>query len=277
MTGDPRASYVLGHSDPELARLERQAGLFAGPTRALLLRAGLRAGQRVLDLGCGVGDVTFAVAELVGPSGEVVGVDRAPRAVATARQRAAARGLGHVTFVESALDALDIPPVDAVVGRFVLMHQADPAQTLKRAARLLRPGGVVAIMESHLTVLTPPWHSWPPSPAYSELLDVMLRVIAAAGGRTDMGLGLRATFLDAGLPDPALDVHATLSGADAPWMCRYMADSLRSMQEVAARLGIEGLTSEAIDALERRLLDDVSAPGAVMNGPVVVTAWCALP
>jgi SAM-dependent methyltransferase len=277
MTQEPCASYVLGHSAAELARLERQAGLFDRQTRALLIRAGVRAGQRVLDLGCGVGDVSFAAADLVGPSGQVIGVDRAAGAVATARQRAAARGLAQVSFVESALDALDIPPVDAVVGRFVLMHQPDPAQTLARAARLLGPGGLVAIMESHLTVLTSAWHSWPPSPAYSELLNVMLRMIEAAGGRTDMGLGLRATFLDAGLPDPVLDVQATLSGADAPWMCRYMADSLRSMQEVAAQLGVESLTAEAIDALERRMLDDVSTPGAVMNGPVVVTAWCAVP
>lgn len=277
MSPTRRESYVLGHSTAELARLERQAGLFDRPTRALMAQAGLGAGQRVLDLGCGVGDVSFAAADLVGPSGQVVGVDRAARAVATARQRAAARGLSQVTFVESALDALDIPTVDAVVGRFVLMHQPDPAQTLARAAHLLRPGGRVAIMESHLTALTPPWHSWPPSAAYSELLAVMLRVIAAAGGRTDMGLSLRATFLNAGLPDPVLDGYATPSGADAPWMCRYMADSLRSMQDVAVRLGVDGLTTEAIDDLERRMLGDMSRPGAVMNGPVVVTAWCAVP
>ena len=62
------------------------------------------------------------------------------------------------------IDALAMPPVDGVVGRFVLMHQPAPAAVLDRAARLVRAGGVVAIMESHLDALVPEWHSWPPRP-----------------------------------------------------------------------------------------------------------------
>jgi len=266
--------YVLGHAPQELARLERQAAIFAPPTRALLERCGIGAGQRVLDLGCGAGDVTLLTADLVGPAGHVIGVDRAPEAVATARARAAALGLQHVTVMESTIDALEIPAVDAVIGRFVLMHQAAPADVLAQAARLVRPGGVVAMMESHLDALVQEWHSWPASTAYTTLLDVMLRTIKAAGGRTDMGLRLRGTFLEAGLPDPALDVHGTLSGSDAPRMCRYVADSLRSMAGMAARLGVASLSTPQLDALEQAMLDDAARPGAVMNGPVVVTAWC---
>ena len=266
--------YVLGHAPQELARLERQAAIFAPATRLLLERCGIGAGQRVLDLGCGAGDVTLLVADVVGPTGQVIGVDRAPEAVATARARAASLGLQQVTVVESTIDALDLPPVDAVVGRFVLMHQAAPADVLARAARLVRPGGVVAMMESHLDALVREWHSWPVSPAYAAVLDVMLRTIAAAGGRTDMGLRLRGTFLEAGLPDPVLDVHGTLSGSDAPRLCRYMADSLRSMAGMAERLGVETLVPSRIDDLEQAMLDDAARQGAVMNGPVVVTAWC---
>ena len=275
---EPKAvAYVLGHAPQELARLERQAAIFAGPTRALLERCGIGAGQRVLDLGCGAGDVTLLVAEMVGPAGQVTGVDRAPEAVATARGRAAGLGLQHVTFVESTIDVLDIPAVDAVIGRFVLMHQASPSDVLARAARLVRPGGVVAMMESHLDALVRGWHSWPVSAAYASVLELMLRTIAAAGGRTDMGLRLRGTFLEAGLPDPALDVHCTLAGSDAPRLCRYMADSLRSMADMAERLGVDTLPASRIDALEQAMLDDAGRPGAVMNGPVVVTAWCRTP
>ena len=182
-----------------------------------------------------------------------------------------------MTFVESTIDALDLPAVDAVVGRFVLMHQAAPADVLARAARFVRPGGVVAMMESHLDALVLEWHSWPASAAYTNLLDVMLRTIKAAGGRTDMGLRLRGAFLEAGLPDPAIDVHGTLAGSDAAALCHYMADSLRSMAGMAARLGVATLSAAQLDALEQALLDDAARPGAVMNGPVVVTAWCRTP
>lgn len=277
MTAQDQPSYVLGHDPEELARLERQAAIYEAATRALFVAAGLAPGQRVLDLGCGAGDVSLLAGTIVGPTGQVVGVDRAPQAVATARRRAADAGLAHVSFVEGELDALTLAPVDAVVGRFVLMHQPDPARVLARAGAVVRPGGVVAIMESHLQALGAGWHSWPRSPAYGRLLEIMLPIIEAAGGRTGMGLQLRHTFLAAGLPDPALDVRATLSGAEAPAMCRYMADSLRSMRGTALRLGVPCPAPDAIDALEQAMLVEASAPGAVINGPMVVTAWARRP
>lgn len=267
------SSYVLGHDPEELARLERQAAIYAAATRALLVAAGIGPGQRVLDLGCGAGDVSLLVGELVGSGGEVVGVDRAPAAVAMARRRAAGRGFAHLTFIESELDALTLAPVDAVVGRFVLMHQPDPVGALAHAASFARPGGVVAVIESHLTALGPGWHSWPRSAAYERLLGGMLPIIQAAGGRIDMGLQLRHTFLAAGLPDPALNVCATPAGADAAAMVRYMADSVRSMRAAAERLGVPCPTPAELDVLELQMLDDAARPGAIINGPVVVTAW----
>lgn len=275
---DPRpVQYVLGHSPDELARLERQSAIFEAPTLTMLQRAGIGPGQRVLDLGCGAGDVSLLVSDFVGPAGQVIGVDRAPEAVATARGRAVASGRKNLTFLEARIEALEIAPVDAVVGRFVLMHQPSPAETLTAAARLVRPGGVLAFMESHLDALVLEWHSWPASAAYTNLLDVMLRTIKAAGGRTDMGLRLRGTFLDAGLPDPSIDVHGTLAGRDADRLCRYMADSLRSMAAMAERLGVATLSAADIDDMERGMVEDAARPGAVMNGPVVVTAWTRTP
>jgi SAM-dependent methyltransferase len=277
MTDERSVHYVLGHAPEELARLERQAAIFEAPTMALLGHCGIGPGQRVLDLGCGAGDVSLLLSDFVGPGGAVIGVDRAPEAVATARGRAATSGRRNLTFVEAEIDGLDVAPVDAVVGRFVLMHQTSPVATLARAARLVRPGGVVAMMESHLDALVLEWHSWPASAAYTNLLDVMLRTIKAAGGRTDMGLRLRGTFLDAGLPDPAIEVHGTLAGRDADRLCRYMADSLRSMAATARRFGVATLSPGDIDAMERSLLDDAARPGAVMNGPIVVSAWTSRP
>jgi len=79
--------YACGHSDRELRRLELQASLYDRITRAVLSAAGLRRGMRVLDIGCGAGDVSLLAAELVGARGFVLGVDRSAAPLATAGVR----------------------------------------------------------------------------------------------------------------------------------------------------------------------------------------------
>src|SRR5262245_69225 len=81
---DVAPPYVLGHTDQELDRLRSQAQMLAPFTRQLFRDAGIVAGMRVLDVGSGAGDVAFLVAELIGPTGEVIGCDTAPAAIATA-------------------------------------------------------------------------------------------------------------------------------------------------------------------------------------------------
>lgn len=274
----PEPRYVLGHSAAELERLTRQAAIFEAVTRDLLVRAGVGTGGRVLDIGSGAGDVSLLAAGLVGPSGHVVAVDRAAPAVALARARMADAGLAQVEVRHAELDALELPgAVDTAVGRFVLMHQADPPRTLARAAALVRPGGRVAMIESHLDAFGDGWPSWPRSAAYAAILDRIRAAIHAAGGRTDTGLRLRAIFLDAGLPEPELRAHAVLAGADVPALCRYWGDSLRSMADAAGGSGVERLDAAAIDALEARMIAELAVPGAVMVAPIVVSAWSVVP
>jgi tRNA A58 N-methylase Trm61 len=81
MASDDASEYVLGHSARELERLRRQAELVNPNTRQYLIEAGIAPGMRVLDVGSGAGDVAFLAAELVGPSGQVVGVDRSLNAI----------------------------------------------------------------------------------------------------------------------------------------------------------------------------------------------------
>ncbi len=84
--------YVLGRSETESQRLVQQSGFMRPSTERVFHKAGVATGMRVLDLGCGVGDVSFLAAEIVGPTGSVVGIDLDPGVLALARRRARKAG-----------------------------------------------------------------------------------------------------------------------------------------------------------------------------------------
>src|SRR5258708_38168890 len=140
--------YALGSTDAEQARLIRQAALLAPFTERFFRGAGIGPGQRVLDIGSGVGDVAMLAARLVGPSGEVVGIERDAKSIARARTRVAEAGLLNVTFTQTDVSQVpDNEPFDAAVGRFILMFLPDPVAVVRSLARLVPPGGVVAFQE----------------------------------------------------------------------------------------------------------------------------------
>src|SRR5262249_52498379 len=121
---------------------------FAPLTERLFRESGIGPGHRVLDLGSGVGDVAMLAARLVGPSGEVLGIERDVRSIARARARVAEAGLPSVSFIQSDVSGISCDkPFDAVVGRFILMYLPDPAGALRSLSQLVRPGGVLAFQE----------------------------------------------------------------------------------------------------------------------------------
>jgi ubiquinone/menaquinone biosynthesis C-methylase UbiE len=123
------SEYALGHSERELDRLSMQAHMFEPFTRQLFRDAGLASGMRVLDIGCGSGDVAFLAAQLVGPTGSVVGVDRTPAAISRATTRAESKRISNVHFVEGDPTLMKFDhPFDVVVGRLILMYYADPVE-----------------------------------------------------------------------------------------------------------------------------------------------------
>ena len=115
----------------------------AGITAAMLERADLRPGARVLELACGPGGVGLAAAPLVAPGGEVVLTDVVPEMTAIAAARAAELGLDHVTTRELDLEDIAEPAcsVDVVLCREGLMFATDPTGATAEIRRVLRPGG----------------------------------------------------------------------------------------------------------------------------------------
>ena len=276
---DPHAPlYVLGHSEREFRRLQTQGVIYRDATLELLRAAGVDRGMRVLDIGCGVGDVAMLAAELVGSDGLVIAVDHSEAAIETARVRATERGLAQVDFRVAALESLQLDrTVDALTGRFILMHQADPAGVLGEVARHVRAGGVVAILESHIELSVAGTHSHPHSPVFDKLMAWEIEVIRGAGAHTDMGLRLHEVFLAAGLPEPSLRLRAFVDGGPESILYEYTAESVRSMLPLARQFGVTSLSDEDLDRLQVELRAEVTASGGVIVSPLVVAAWTRLP
>ena len=192
------SEYALGYATAEQQRLIRQAARIAPVTERLFREAGIGPGQRVLDLGSGVGDVAMLVARLVGSRGEVVGIEREPSSIARAKSRAAEAGLQNVSFSQADVTQIASDgPFDAAVGRFILMFLPDPVSVLRSISRLVRPGGVVAFQEP----------SWIPMLALGSRLPLWSKVLAAihetflrSGVNMEMGLNLYAVFQQVGCP-----------------------------------------------------------------------------
>lgn len=147
-----RGDYVLATGDAAANRLRILHNVYGPGARELLLRAGIQPGMRVADLGCGVGMVTQLLAELVGPAGEVVGVDFSAAQVAQARAQLP-RELTNVQFIQASATntRLERESFDLVYCRFLLIHLADPDAALREMRELLQPDGILVCEDGDLT------------------------------------------------------------------------------------------------------------------------------
>ena len=265
----PDSEYLLGSSDREHERLIRQAVRIAPLTETFFREAGIGPGQRVLDVGSGVGDVAMLAGKLVGPAGEVVGVERDARSVALARQRAAEADYRNVSFTESDIAQISSnKPFDAVVGRFILQFVPDPVAVLRSLSKLLRPAGVVAFQE-------PCWEPFlnlcRDLPLWSAGCAVIYETSARAGVHMNMGLGMHRVFQDAGLPAPQMHMDIPLGNdRDATGL---MCDVLCALLPTIKRFNVSLEPLGDLDTLSVRLHQEVVSSNSVVPWIPLVGAW----
>lgn len=269
----PTSLYPLGSTDAEHERLVRQAARLAPFTERFFREAGVGPGQRVLDLGSGVGDVALLAARLVGPSGEVVGVERDPRSIARARARVAEAGLRNVSFTQS--DVCQVrsdKPFDAAVGRFILMFLPDPVAVLRSLSRLVRPGGVLAFHEaSYAPFLALSAHL----PLWSAGVSLIHETLQRSGANTEMGFAQYRIFQDAGLPAPTM--HMEMPLGNDPDFIGWVCDTLRSLRPQIQQLNLPFEALGDLDTLPERLQSEVAKSNTVVTWQALVGAWSRRP
>jgi SAM-dependent methyltransferase len=196
-------------------------------TAYLLAEARIASGMRVLDLGSGAGNPAFFIAEKVGPSGSVLGLDLSPAMVEGTSDRARRRGLANASFraIERETD-LGVPSAsfDAATARCCLMYPPDPTAALTALRAAVRPGGRVAFST---------WAGWDRCPSHRLLAEVVSEQVTLSAEEA-YGLALPFTALPsaeshriacaaAGLIEVVtheVDVIIEAENADAFWQSR---------------------------------------------------------
>lgn len=270
------ATYTLGRTSHETNRLIEQSRIYGKSTRRLCKQAGIAEGMRVLEIGSGAGDVAIMLAELVGKTGQVVGVDINPTILESARLRVLDLGLDNIKF--QAGDAREIVfegKFDALVGRFVLMYMSDPTDGLKQLTTHLKPEGIVAFQEPEYTLY--PAFKHPDTPLINQLISWILDVFQHSGAHLNAGFGLYEIFIDAGLSPPEMHLHSPI-GAEGNWAgYRYMTTIFESLLPLIEEYGLATSEEVGVDTLSERLRMEVLKAKRPFFLPLHVTAYSSLP
>jgi ubiquinone/menaquinone biosynthesis C-methylase UbiE len=242
--------YILDGGDADLQRLMGVSEAFAEPARRAFTRAGVTEGWTVIDCGCGPMGAIAVLAEMVGPTGRVVGVDFSEAAISRARSIADALGLENVDLHSGDIHELDPAilgaPFDLAFCRLFLMHQPDPTRTLRHLARLLRPGGLIV---AHEALQNPPPRSYPYLESLAAYWALIHQLIAAAGGEPEAVEHLPQAALAAGLEIEEFSGFFTSLGSEVGF-------DLHAASMAAARVRAEGtgVPVERIDEIVSSLL-----------------------
>lgn len=273
------AAYVF---DTDRAEEERrlilQSRLLDPITEPLLLEAGLGPGMHVVDLGAGAGDSAILASRIVGPSGSVLGIERACQTVALARHRVAEAGIDNVTFLEGDVAALDDVlaahpvAVDAVLGRLILMWVPNRQAVLRACARRLRPGALVWFLEPEITYD----YAVPASPLWKQLYSWVQQTMEGLGVENRMGPKLHWAFREAGLPSPELRGRTLMAGGQAApvW---FWVNIIRGLIPAMEQLGVATATEVDLETLGARLAAELAASEGAMIIPPCTAAWARVP
>lgn len=235
-------------------------------TVALLRRAGVAPGHRCLDVGCGGGEVSFDLADLVGPAGRVTGVDLDAVKLDLATRSAKERGLDNVDFVRQ--DITQWPAAqqfDVVYSRFVLHHLPDPLAMVRTMWSMVAPGGRLIVEDADFDGN----FSHPRCAAADLFTRLYIALLATRGADATVGRKLYQYFVQAGVPAPELSLVSTVNATGDLKRLRLVTFGATADNMVAAGLISAGEATAAIAALA----EFVNDPTTIIGGPRVFQLW----
>jgi SAM-dependent methyltransferase len=254
----------------EADRLEILARSGASDTSAFWDQVGVTAGFRCLDLGCGPGDLSLALAERVGPTGRVVAVDADAEVISLARERAAAAGLTNIDFiVADVYDVARLGNFDLAYSRLLLQHLSDPGVVLRRMWDMVVPSGVVAIEDADFEG----GFCDPSDAGFDFWLQRYPLLLRHAGGDPTCGRKLVRTFIEAGLPAPAIRVTQRVDRDDEAKRLPLLTLEATKTAMIEAGVAVGSEIDAALEALRAFTAD----PTTVCGGPRHFQAWVAKP
>lgn len=257
-------NYPIEHRAGEIERLLVQSKAWEPDTIAMLDRFGPMHGWQCLDLGCGPGGITDLLSARVGPAGHVIGLDRNAGFLDHARKSAPA----NVEFRVGDAYSAELPEAnfDLVHLRFVASTAGDPERLIGEAARLARPGGIVALQEPDGSTL----NCYPPHPAWDRLKSVFFAAFQGVGADIGLAGRLYHTAWRTGLAD--VQYRAALLGVrSTDAMVDYLPSTVESLRGTILKLGL--LSAGELDTALAECRRHLAQPGTSFTMYTVAQVW----
>ena len=258
--------YVLGTHDEEIARLALQHRVWRPWASDAWRRANFTVSQTLIDVGCGPGNASFDLAEIVGPRGRVVAIDRSRRFLDALEATRRQRNLDQVEALELDLDHAPLPSLgaDGAWVRWVFAFVRNPRDLLARVRDALRPGGVLVAHE-YLDYST--WRTAPHLPEHEEFVQIVMKSWRETGGEPDVGLDLPRWLAELEFETLSLKpIVEILSPSTYGWQWpkAFLASGLARLVELGH------VTPTRAGEMERAFAASEAAPHTLMITPAVI-------
>ena len=264
--GGAAKSYVIRGGQRGYERLTVLARAWQPTTAALFDRVQLGPGMRCLDLGCGSGDVAFAMAERVGPNGSVTGVDMDEVKLGLAQKVAATQGRLNVDFrAMNVYEFAEPDSYDLVYARFLLQHLSRPADLLRSMWAAVRVGGVIVVEDADFQGS----FCDPPNDGFAFWVEAYQRVLERHGGDPVTGRKLHRLFTEAGIPQPSVDVVQHVHRTGEAKMLPY--STIEATGDAIVQEGVA--TAEQLSAALDSLAEFGADTHSLCGSPRVFQAW----
>jgi ubiquinone/menaquinone biosynthesis C-methylase UbiE len=257
-------NYPIETREGEIERLHIQGATMAPDAAVMLDRIGVAPGWHCLDFGCGPRGITDLLSQRVGNTGRVVGLDMNAAFLDHARKNAPP----NVEFVHGDAYHAALPPgsFDLVHMRFVASTSGAPEPLIKEAARLARPGGIIALQEVDMAAL----NCYPTHSAWETLKTALEGAFTSAGADIRLGQRLFAIMRHAGLDDVQYRPFIIGVRLNDP-MRDYLPSTVESLRGTI--IGKHLLTEQALNAALAECRNHLRDPDVVFTTYAVAQVW----